>query len=627
MKKLLCIFFGLTAWQAFSQTPNWAWAKHAGSATDVYSTGVCTDARGNTYISGTISGATTFGSYVLNTTNGSDAFLVKYDSAGTVQWAKKSNSGTCNVNSCNSMAIDPAGNIYIAGYFACNIGFGSYTLTPGPGSGYSTFVVKYDPSGNVVWARRVVSTVYGNVEPGSITTDAAGNVYLVGTTESIQDIDLGTDTIHGTGYNNVYMVKYDANGNVLWGQCPPLTGWANSSSIRADRFNGLYYAGSYKGTITFGSHTLAPDTVDRIFLAKYDTAGNVLWSKDFGSDTASAASCLSIDMNSNVYLAGEFWSDTLVIGGASLVNDSTGHTADVFLAKFDSSGNALWATRAGGSFDDYAPAVSADAYGNVYLAGAQRVDLYDWTLLFTYYDTNGNITWSDNAGGGYYNEIMASFVDANGNGYFTGYVGSSVTFGSTTVTNTTGGVDVFLAKLRNKMGNSNCSALFNLYPDAVPHTYDIVNLSQGASTYSWDWGDGTPQDTGAYPSHTYANAGFYTICLSITGPMACSDSYCYPFQLQKSANSMVQVNVISTANAINEIDLRSGFFIFPNPAQDVLSVSWAKEPGLVEVFNAVGKLVYKTSCRDQHLSINIQDLAPGMYLIKAGGKTARFVKE
>src|SRR5205085_9149859 len=60
------------------------------------------------------------------------------------------------------------------------------------------------------------------------------------------------------------------------------------------------------------------------------------------------------------------------------------------------------------------------------------------------------------------------------------------------------------------VGTGNCSAHFNLYPDTVPHNYVAVNMASGVAplSYSWSWGDGSPNDTGAFPNHTYAAAGF-----------------------------------------------------------------------------------------------------------------------
>src|SRR6185503_13565738 len=77
--------------QAFSQAPNWLWAKSAGGISSDYSNAICTDANGNVYITGTFQGSIiTFGTYDLHNvgTGALDIFIAKYDANGNVLWAK-----------------------------------------------------------------------------------------------------------------------------------------------------------------------------------------------------------------------------------------------------------------------------------------------------------------------------------------------------------------------------------------------------------------------------------------------------------------------------------------------------------------------------------------------------------
>lgn len=110
-------------------------------------------------------------------------------------------------------------------------------------------------------------------------------------------------------------------------------------------------------------------------------------------------------------------------------------------------------------------------------------------------------------------------------------------------------------------GSSGCSSNFAIYPDTtMPHSYIAYNLATGAGplTYIWSWGDGTSSNT-AYPSHTYAAAGTYTICLTISDATGCSSNTCYQFALLRLAgvSSPVTINVVAGTTGVQENNLLS----------------------------------------------------------------------
>ena len=91
---------------------------------------------------------------------------------------------------------------------------------------------------------------------------------------------------------------------------------------------------------------------------------------------------------------------------------------------------------------------------------------------------------------------------------------------------------------------------FDLYPDTLPHEYLAVNMASGVSpiNYSWNWGDGSPADTGAFPTHLYSNAGFYNICLTITDGSGCTNTHCTSYYLmrQSASNTIISISVVSS---------------------------------------------------------------------------------
>jgi len=624
MKRLLFIFC-VFSYAAIAQVPNWSWAKSAGGNFDVYGCAVSSDAYGNVFAVGGYTGPVTFGSFSLGNSTPVDLYFVKYDLTGNVLWAKKIvNGGTYGV----AVSVDAQGNGYITGEYSGTITFGSITLPPGPGSGLTVFVVKYDPLGNVLWARSACGTVYGNDYGLSIDASAEENIYVTGIYET-PSIIFGNDTVaSGASAGGTYLTRYDSAGNVLWSRGN--TGsyfsktWGNR--VKSDLYGNIYVTGSFNDTITFGGYILMSAGVQDLFIVKYDSVGNVMWAKNAGGPYNESGQSVSTDPSGNIYVTGNFESDTLDLNGAKIGNDSAG-ASDVFIAKFDAAGTIQWLRKA--SFNkesDLAHQASTDAMGITYVCGANRIDTTSLANYFlSGYDNSGNLVWTQ-TGTSAYNNMIGLCTDINGNGFVTGNLGNTLTFGATTISNGTGGVDMYLAKFDRQVISGNCSAYFNLFPDINPHSYIVSNMSLGAAAYNWNWGDGSPADTGATPSHVYAQAGFYTICLSITGPMACSGTYCYPFNLQKNSNSMIYVNVLPGAVGMQVFD-SDNLSIFPNPMSDNITVSSGKEAGFITISNSLGQIVYKTETKSFNSQIDISQFPRGVYIVRALGKSYRLVKQ
>lgn len=225
MKKQILLFTVISSLCFFSillnaQTPNWLWAKTAGNTSNDIANSVAVDASGNSYIAGAfLSPTITFGSTTLTNNGADDIFLAKYDASGNVLWARSA--GGTNHDYANSVAVDPSGNVYVAGYFTSDtIIFGSYTLINTDNTTNSTsdlFLVKYNSSGNVLWAKSAAGL--NNDEAASVSVDASGNAYITGYfssyTLSFGTITLtNTDTINYT--DDIFIAKYNTSGNVLW---------------------------------------------------------------------------------------------------------------------------------------------------------------------------------------------------------------------------------------------------------------------------------------------------------------------------------------------------------------------------------------------------------------------------
>ena len=464
MKKqlLTIIMLAFIGWSnvANAQAPNWAWAKSAGGTWDDRGNSIATDASGNVFMTGSFSSPTiTFGTTTLTNNGNNDIFIVKYDANGNALWAKSA--GGADNEWGYSVATDAAGNTYITGAFASStITFGATTLTNSSSVGNSDiFIVKYDANGNALWAKSAGGTWddVGN----SIATDAAGNAYITGGFSS-PAITFGTTTLTNSGDYDIFIAKYDTNGNVIWAKSAGGTDADGGIGIVTDVAGNAYITGEFaSSTITFGATTLTNSSSvgnSDIFIVKYDANGNALWAKSAGGADYEWGCSVATDAAGNAYITGAFYSSTITFGTTSLTNYGIGN---IFIAKYDSNGNVLWAKSVGGPVDDWGNSIATDASGNVFMTGSfssptitfgattltnsSSVSNYD--IFIVKYDANGNVIWAKSAGGWYSAGSNSIATDAAGNAYITGtFTSPAITFGATTLTNN-GNENIFIAKV------------------------------------------------------------------------------------------------------------------------------------------------------------------------------------
>ncbi|MBI2968314.1 MAG: SBBP repeat-containing protein [Bacteroidetes bacterium] len=420
---------------------NVLWTASAGGTDNDYAYSVATNRNGDIYVVGWFqSDSITFGSTTLTNANNSgfyndDLFITKYNAAGNVLWTQ----GARGIFSDEALSVttDSSGNIYMAGWFASDtISIGSDTLTNANIGSFTPdiFLAKYDKTGNVLWVRGGGGS--GDDRTTSVTTDDSNNVYIVGFFES-PSITFGSTTLAtaNVGSFDMFIVKYDEDGNVLWAKAAGGTNALGAYSVATDISGNIFVLGGFQSpSITFGSNTLTNVGSRDIFLTKYDEAGNVLWAKAAGGTEYDYASSISTDLNGSVYIAGSFRSYSITFNSDTLTNKNAG-TPDIFLAKYDASGILLWALSAGE----------------------------------TDYDETNSVT-----------------TDPNGNVYMTGYFQSDfITFGSTTITNA-GGYDMFLVKynIQTRVENLNSSSFdeMMIFPNPTTGKVSIAGIGANINT-------------------------------------------------------------------------------------------------------------------------------------------------
>ena len=370
--------------------------------------------------------------------------------AQSFSWAKNAGGLDDDFGLCISTDIN--GNSYVTGYFEGMATFGTIQLVSY--GGYDIFIAKYDESGNCIWAKSAGGT---SSESGlAISADTNGNAYVTGHFDGTATF--GTIQLVSYGGFDIFIAKYDANGNCVWAKSAGGISSDNGFAISTDANGNLYVTGDFEETATFGTIQLVSNGTLDIFIAKYDANGNCIWAKSAGGNQWETGYGIVTDANGNSNITGYF-RGTATFGSIPL--ESNGDF-DIFIAKYDTNGNCVWAKNAGGNDYDGGRGISTDINGNSYVTGyfggtatfgtIQLISYGEWDIFVAKYDANGNCIWTKNAGGITYDVSYSISTDANGNSYITGYFGGTATFGTIQLISY-GEWDIFIAKYD---ANGNC---------------------------------------------------------------------------------------------------------------------------------------------------------------------------
>ncbi|TNE43609.1 MAG: hypothetical protein EP343_32865 [Deltaproteobacteria bacterium] len=367
-----------------------------------------------------------------------------------------------------SVAVGRSGDRFITGEFEGVVSFGSTTLTSTGKT--DIFVAKHDSNGNWLWA--ATGTGKERSTSRQIAVDANGNTYIVGWyLDSLTFRGTGTQLfkLPVTTQDKAFVAKFDGSGICLWaktiGGTDPSLGWG----IALDNGGQPVITGSFQGAGTFGSLTLSPVSGKNLFVAKLDPAGNWLWANLAESKDIRGQS-VAVDPSNNVYLTG-YYEDvaSFVISPTQIIKMPPALETDVFVAKLSPAGVWVWAKRVEGSNRRNAGnAIAVDSNGSPHVTGvfAGTATFGSTTLtstsglnvFVTRLDTNGNWLWSKAAGGAQSRQGKSLTLDSNGYVYLTGVFQDTAVFGTTTLSST-GPTDMYVAKL-NDQGDWLCAEAF-----------------------------------------------------------------------------------------------------------------------------------------------------------------------
>jgi uncharacterized delta-60 repeat protein len=327
--------------------------------------GVAVDSAGNVLVSGYVYGPASV-----------DAWVRKYDPSGGTVWTQTYDGAAGGDDAAYGVAVDPAGNVLVAGYETTVLG------------DYDVWVGKYDPDGGTLWTQTYDGAAGGDDEGIRIAVDTSGNALVAGYETT------------ALGDHDVWVRKYDPSGGTLWTQTYDDTSGGDDSGL------GIAVDADANVLVT-GYETNASGSEDA-WLRKYDPDGGTIWTRTYAGaeDLFAAETGVATDAGGNVLVTGFEY--------------TTVGTFDIFVRKYDPDGASLWTqTYDGPGHDlDWTNDITADVDGSVIATGSQTAMSGGTSDVWTAkYGPYGTPVWTRtyNGAGNDYDQGWGVRTDAAGN--------------------------------------------------------------------------------------------------------------------------------------------------------------------------------------------------------------------
>jgi hypothetical protein len=332
--------------------PNWT--REVRTTNFDYSSAVAMDGQGGVFVAGA-----TWGDLAATNAGFSDAYVAKYDAAGSRLWLVQL--GSTGNDWFRGAAADRFGNVILSGHTNRNFA--------GTHAGSDDGILsKFDADGNHLWSRQFGGQ--GSDVSEDVSVDKVGAIYVAGTTAT----PLGSP---GQYVYDGFLRKYDGDGMQLWiRQIGSTADDIQADAVATDELGNVFVT----GWIERFDASLGAST-GRAFLSKYDAEGDHRWTREFEHARESWSRDVSADGLGNAIIAGHFGDTQFAFGNS-----------DGFVSKYDAEGNLAWTLELGTDETDSINGVSTDLLGNIFVAGETAGSLgrpstggYDsWVALLRY---------------------------------------------------------------------------------------------------------------------------------------------------------------------------------------------------------------------------------------------------
>ncbi|MDX2172420.1 MAG: SBBP repeat-containing protein [Bacteroidota bacterium] len=514
-------------------------------------------------------------------------------------------------------------------------------------------------------------------EVKGIAVDNLKNSYIIMQTNS-PSLTVHPGLISDTliGYYDAYLAKFDSCGVFVWGTYLGTTGYDSGEKIVMCPDGNIAFTG-YSQANGLPTNTLSsfqPTNAGQAdcFVGKITPTGHLIWLTYFGKSNSDLAFDIATDFNGNLFIGGTSTSNNLFTTSTSFQQTFGGNT-DAFIAKFGSNGGFKWCTYYGGLGTEDIHALTTDVFGNIIGAGGtnsfnlntsagciqpSKDNGFDCYIIKL--DSSGTRVFSTYLGGLGYDDCFGMAADNTGNLYIGGHTSSSnFTTTSGAYQSTLAAMqDLFLTKtspLGNLMhstffgGSDNESAsrmkFYNnqIYLFATTASTDLPMFS--TQTYSALQGiqnlaiirfstTGMPNYSAYFGSTAFGTD--YSSDFSVIGDhlflSGKSSSANYPitsgaFQSAYGTNDdgiltklnltpLIPTKIYSSTGNNNPL-------IYPNPVSTELFIK--NHVGNIEVYNSLGEIQMFQYIGTN--KINVTPLQNGIYFLKTGNSTVKFIKQ
>jgi hypothetical protein len=366
----------------------------------------------------------------------------------------------------NGIGSDIHNNVFITGSTTSTSGISGISSTgvmhqANINGTRDAFVAKFNANGQRLWA-----TYYGGEgqdEGNTIAIDRFGFVYMAGTTTSTFAISSFGFQTTLSGIRDGYMVKFNTNGQRVWGSYIGGSGSEGVLGMAIDNDDRLVLLGETTSNDfpVFGAGDNVYGGQGDLFVTCINGVGSLYWSSYWGGEGAESAGGIGYDsVSDNVYFTGSTSSITGIAWGVAQQPNFNGGTKDGLIAAFDELGSVQWSTYCGGMALDEVVDCSSDIYGNIYLigttasSGMATVGSFQMNYgggvsdaFVAQYNGTGQMIWRSYFGGSAVDEGSAMVADEIGNIYFGGQTSSSgLALNNPFQTTMAGGTDAYFAK-------------------------------------------------------------------------------------------------------------------------------------------------------------------------------------
>ncbi|MFN8153800.1 MAG: T9SS type A sorting domain-containing protein [Bacteroidia bacterium] len=517
----------------------------------------------------------------------------------------------------NGITTDPNGNVIITGFFQYDsITFGPVTLynaSVNAAVSDDIFLAKYDANGQIQWAQQIGSSA--SVEEGrAVATDPLGNILLAGEFSADSIVIAGNSLYNHPGYkSDIFLAKFSPSGSLLWATTIGHEENESVNNIHVDTAGNIFLAGWYASdSLVIGSTTLPPVNGRTALIVKLDPSGVPQLVKYAVCVGSSEFYDVTTDNSGNIIASGVFNSTSIQFDATVYQNPNLSNGQDLMIVKFDSTGTYQWIKSGGGTGFDYDFTLSADTAGNIYTSG-------------TYFSPTFTLGGSSVTQLGQGDSWVAKLNSAGNLQWLRaikGYLNDQVITGDLTPDG-----DYLVAGWFNSLSISAPPITITRNGNSTSADAILIRYNAAGNPVSYGQARGSKTSVMAGIASS-ANGRVYTCGYFNGDTLNFGTSLLYNYN-SGGTNNLFVAELTSSFTSIEEIMSNgTGIVLFPNPANEQVHLQLQLPVQELRITDLSGRFIELQKTEPAtFIQADIRHLMPGVYLIDGGiNGCVKFIK-